>query len=466
MSVQETSKLQLLPGSQCLEGMRALADCIYEGVCAIDTKGLVIIWNRSAEKLYDIPARKILGRPLQEYFPDALLDKVRKSRVGEFNVSHHPKDKKSTHIVISAMPWYIDGVFQGVISTDRNYDEVMNLYADLEDARAKVTFLQGQIKKQSGVFGTIIGNNKDFSRKVNHAIQIAPTDASVILTGESGTGKELFARGIHELSGREGLFVPINCSAIPSELFESEFFGYTPGAFTGASRRGKAGFFELANSGTIFLDEISEMPINAQAKLLRVLQEREVLRVGGAKPVKLNVRVIAASNRNLKEMMQRGLFREDLYYRLSVIDINLPPLRERKEDIPLLIQHFVQDFCQKNGQATKSVQTEVINMLCAYSWPGNMRELMNVIENLAITCKGDTITKKTMPSYIIAAINNDSPNREEQRESLSSAVRFMESSRILNALEACRNNKSKAARMLGIPRASLYNKMEEYGIEK
>lgn len=466
MSDYDDDGFCLLPESPCLKNMRALADCIYEGVCAIDEHGIVLIWNKSAEKLYNLPAGDILKKPLCDFFPDALLDKVRQSRIGEANVPHHPRGAESTHILISAMPWYVNGIFRGVISTDRNYDEVIKLYADLENARAKVSFLQGEIKKRSGVFGSIIGQNKEFSKKVNQAKQIAPTNTSVMITGESGTGKEVFARGIHELSGRDGLFVPINCSAIPSELFESEFFGYAPGAFTGASRKGKVGFFELANGGTIFLDEISEMPFNTQAKLLRVLQEREIFRVGGETPIRLDVRVISASNNNLKDMMGRGRFREDLYYRLNVVEINLPPLRERKDDIPLLITHFAGEFARKNRKGIHTVQTEVINLLCAYSWPGNMRELMNVIENLVVTCQGDTISKDNIPDYVLTNFKNDSLETVETQADLNSAVRSMESEKILKTLEMCKYNKSKTARMLGIPRATLYNKMQEYGIPK
>ena len=284
----------------CLENMRELANSIHEGVCGIDEYGLVTIWNPGAEKLYNVSSSEIIGRPLKDYFPNALLDQVRETKIAQLNVSHMPQDKEDSHILISAKPLYISGVFKGVISTDRDYAEVMRLYSDLENAQNRLSFLEGQMKKSSGILGSIGGKDPNFLKKVNAASQIAQTHTNVMITGESGTGKEVFARGIHELSGRDGLFVPINCSAIPSELFESEFFGYAPGAFTGASRKGTAGFFELANGGTVFLDEVGEMPFQAQAKLHRVLQEREAVRVGGERPIKLDVRVISAANRNHK----------------------------------------------------------------------------------------------------------------------------------------------------------------------
>lgn len=444
--------------------LRDFADSIHEGVCAINEDGVVIIWNNSAEKLYNVTANEILGRLLTDFFPRALLEKVRLGRQGETNVSHHPQGKEGTRILISATPWCVDGEFRGAVSTDRNYDEVVNLYAELESARAQLSFLQGEMKKKSGVFASIVGHDRNFLKSVNQAAQIATSYTNVMINGESGTGKEIFARGIHELSGREGLFIPINSSAIPPELFESEFFGYEPGAFTGASRRGKLGYFELANGGTIFLDEISEMPLMAQAKLLRALQEREIMRVGGRSQIKVDVRVIAASNKNLAAMMEHNKFREDLYYRLNVVEIKLPALRERQQDIPLLIKHFVTDMAKKNKRIISSVDKDVINLLCGYAWPGNVRELMNVIENLVVTCQSKVIRKEHIPEYMLANLAGHGRTDDEYPSDLATATRAFEKEKIRKALELCKHNKTKAARMLGIPRASLYNKMGEYSI--
>ncbi|MDR2893158.1 MAG: sigma 54-interacting transcriptional regulator [Deltaproteobacteria bacterium] len=449
-----------------LENMRALAASIHEAVCGIDENGIVTIWNPGAEKIYNVLGGDIIGKPLKKFFPNALLDKVRATREARENVSHMPRDKADTHILISAMPLYLDGEFKGVISTDRDYNEVMRLYADLEKAQARLSYLENEMKKSSGILSGIIGKDAGFRKKINAAAQIAPTHTNVMITGESGTGKEVFARGIHELSGREGLFIPINCSAIPSELFESEFFGYAPGAFTGASRKGKAGFFELANGGTVFLDEIGEMPFSAQAKLLRVLQEHEIVRVGGESPLRVDVRVISATNRNLKQMMAQGRFREDLYYRLNVVEITLPSLRDRRQDVPLLIDHFMRAFAQRNGRPAAPIDPDAVRLLCAYNWPGNVRELMNVVENLVVTSNGKSIERDNLPEYITSAHSEAGHGADLSGLDLAAATRQLETERIKKALETCKGNKSKTAAMLNIPRATLYNKMAEYGIPK
>ena len=324
------------------ELVKAIVDCIYEAVCIIDQQGTVLVWNKSSEKLYNIAYEEIIGRNINEFFPDALVDTVRKTGITVENRYHSPK--KDCHILASAMPLYINNVFKGAVCTDRDFAEVMKLYSELEQANTKLIFLENEVKRFSKNFGNIIGKSSAIVRKIEMARQIALTSTNVMITGESGTGKEVFARAIHEASGRKGLFVPVNCSAIPAELFESEFFGYCPGAFTGANKKGKMGILELANGGTIFLDEIGDMQFFMQAKLLRVLQEREVVRLGGEKAIKLDMRVVSATNKDLKEMVKEGKFREDLYYRLNVVEISLPPLRERKEDIPLFVEHFIREF--------------------------------------------------------------------------------------------------------------------------
>jgi transcriptional regulator with PAS, ATPase and Fis domain len=457
-----------LLGGACLADMRSLADCILEGVCMVDEHGVVLIWNHGAERLYKVKSEDIIGRHITEQFPKALLEEVRKTRMPKENVSHVPKD--DVHILISASPFYLGGKFRGVVSTDRDYAEVVHLYADLENVKAKLNFLETEMKKSVGLLSNMIGTDSNFIKKINIATQIAPTNTNVMITGESGTGKEVLARGIHELSGREGFFVPINCSAIPSELFESEFFGYAPGAFTGASRKGKAGYFELANNGTIFLDEVGEMPFSAQAKLLRALQEREIVRVGGEKNIKLDVRVISASNKNLKEMMSQEKFREDLYYRLNVVEITLPALRDRPQDVPLLIDHFIREFAVKNNRGVMFMQPKVMKMLCHYNWPGNVRELMNVLENLVVTNPGTVIEEENVQEYIVRLTSNnaDAGEAAEKKDTLDlgAAVRELELEYIRKAMTRCNYNKSKAATLLNVPRTTLYNKLEEYALGK
>lgn len=442
--------------------LKSITDCIYEAVCVIDEDGIVVIWNRAAEKLYDISYDEIIGKSIEEFFPHAIVNNVRKTGVPIENKYHSPRE--GSYILANAMPLYMESVFKGAVSTDRDYAEVRKLYMELENANSKLIFLENEVKKISGIFGNIIGKSPNIVKKIDMARQIAPTHANVMITGESGTGKEVFARGIHELSGRTGLFVPVNCSAIPSELFESEFFGYCSGAFTGASKKGKMGIFEIANEGTVFLDEIGDMPLNMQAKLLRVLQEREIVRIGGEKNIKLDVRVIAATNKNLRKMVEQNNFREDLFYRLNVVEINLPPLRERKEDIPIFIDHFIKDFSSANSKSIVEIEREVLSILNEYRWPGNIRELMNVIERIIVTTKNGIIQKSSIPEYIIWEFKKNDHNRVYPLD-LTKAVKELETDSIIKALKLTKNNKSKAASLLNIPRTTLYHKLQEYKIK-
>lgn len=443
------------------EILRPIFDCIYEAVCVVDEVGVVIVWNASAEKLYAVSHEEIIGHGIDEFFPDAIVDTVRRTGIPVENKCHSPR--KDSQILANSRPLFIDDVFKGAVSTDRDYAEVHRLYSELENANSKLVFLENEIRKFSGVFGGIIGKCPNILSKINMAHQIAPTHTSVMITGESGTGKEVFARGIHEQSGRKGLFVPVNCSAIPSELFESEFFGYCPGAFTGASKKGRMGILELSSEGTVFLDEIGDMPLHMQAKLLRVLQEREVVRVGGEKSVKLDLRVVCATNRDLQKMVEEKQFREDLYYRLNVVEIALPPLRDRKEDIPLFINYFIKEFSERNEKAIAGVSKDVLEILNGYEWPGNIRELMNVMEHLVVTDNGGMIQKSSVPEYLLAKARKKLLSREYPLD-LTKAIQELEKENIYKALRLTQSNKTKAAKMLNIPRGTLYHKIEEYNI--
>jgi two-component system response regulator HydG len=283
---------------------------------------------------------------------------------------------------------------------------------------------------------------------------VSPTDASVIIYGESGTGKELVARAIHKNSKRaDRQFLAVNCAALNENLIESELFGHEKGAFTGATNQ-KKGKFELADGGTIFLDEIGEMPISTQAKLLRVLQEREFERVGGVKTLKTDVRVIAATNRNLEDMVKKGEFREDLFFRLNVFPVNLPPLRERKSEIPMLVDFFIKKYSMKFSKIIKGYTAEYIEKLKTYSFPGNIRELENIVERSIILCSSEKLTGDLLPDF-----------REKVQNESVLDVKENEKQLIFKALKESGNNKSQAAKILGISRKTLHNKIKEYNIE-
>jgi two-component system response regulator AtoC len=305
----------------------------------------------------------------------------------------------------------------------------------------------------------LIGRSAPMQEVFDAIRQVGASRATVLITGESGTGKELVARAIHQLSPRvHGPFIPLHCAALSPTLLESELFGHEKGAFTGAVER-RRGRFELADAGSLFLDEVGEIPAAIQVKILRVLEERKFERVGGQETIEVDVRLIAATNRDLKKMVDEGAFREDLFYRLNVVTVHLPPLRERPEDIPLLVQHFLKELAEENGKTLEGLTPEAMSLLAAHPWPGNVRELRNVIESMVVLARGETLTVRDVPAAL----------REESRPrgglsagpvSLDEAEKQM----ILRTLKACGDNRTRAAAQLGISRRTLHRKLNEYGL--
>jgi len=314
----------------------------------------------------------------------------------------------------------------------------------------------------------IIGKSRAITAVAQKVQKVAPAKTTVLLLGESGTGKELFARAIHNLSERrEYPFVPINCAAIPRDLLESELFGHEKGAFTGAEAR-KLGKFELADKGTIFLDEIAEMDVALQAKILRVIQEGEIERVGGIKAIKIDVRIVAASNKDIEKAVDEKLFREDLFYRLNVFPITIPPLRERKEDIPLLVEFFMTMYCRELKTQPKDISGAALDVLMAYPWKGNVRELENCIERAIILSEGSSVMEEhiTLNRQMTAdAAVRNLPMTGALEDVSREAVRIVEKERISRALKETKGNKSRAAETLQVSYKTLLTKIKEYGIE-
>ncbi|MBS4536337.1 sigma 54-interacting transcriptional regulator [Clostridium sp. D2Q-14] len=452
-----------------------IVENIHEALCLIDKNGKVLIWNKNAEKLYDVSQEEIIGENIRDFFPDAINSKVLETKKIMNNICHSPK--ADYRVIINALPIFINDKFEGVLTTDRDITEVTNLLNELEKANDTLKFLEDEVKKfKSDNFGNIIGKSPKLMEKIKVARQVAKTEVSVLVTGESGTGKEVFARAIHDHSGVKGLFVPVNCSAIPSELFESEFFGYDQGAFTGANRKGKIGFFELANNGTLFLDEIGDLPMFMQAKLLRVLQDNKFTRVGGEKFINTNVRIISATNKNLLDMVKKGTFREDLFYRLNVIEIELPPLRKRRKDIILLVYNFLKELSKKNGKKIPEISPEVLDILKKYSWKGNIRELKNTIEHLLVLSNDDIIHEDMLPKHILEEVEKDIKSDEDiiedseekikQSFDLNKYLSNLEMKLISKALNKSSGNKAKAAKLLKIPRSTLHYKINQYDIKE
>ncbi|MCP4163458.1 MAG: sigma-54-dependent Fis family transcriptional regulator [Deltaproteobacteria bacterium] len=309
----------------------------------------------------------------------------------------------------------------------------------------------------------IIGKGAAITKLLETVYKVAPTEATVLIIGDSGTGKELVAGATHYNSPRKDKpFIRINCAAFSDTLLESELFGHEKGAFTGADRK-KDGCFVQADSGSIFLDEVSEMPLNMQAKLLRVLQEREVTRVGGEKVIKINVRVIAATNKNLKELVEKKEFREDLFYRLNVVDLKIPSLKHRRDDIPLLAHHFINQFASVNKKDVKGFTPKAMDTLVGYDWPGNVRELMNTVERSVVLSQADFISEKDL-SIITVENEENSNSMDSQIERRDQTLFDVEKEAILQTLKNAKGNKSETARRLGITRKTLHKKLNSYGV--
>jgi DNA-binding NtrC family response regulator len=356
--------------------------------------------------------------------------------------------------------WYIEKPLKGPVLRallDRALGKA-------RDAR-QLAALQRQLR-EAGRLGELVGASKPMQDVMRVVEMAAPSSASVLITGETGSGKEVVARTIHKLSPRaSGPFIAINCSAIPESLMESEIFGHERGAFTGAAER-RIGCFELADGGTLLLDEIGEMPPPTQAKLLRVLEDRKVRRLGSKSETPVDVRVLAATNKDPEPAVASGQLRQDLYFRLNVFHINLPPLREHKEDIPLLVEHILRDLNVKHGKHIRGVGAEVMDIFMSHTWPGNIRELRNVLERASIMCEKELITRASLPGEFGKSQAKGPSDLSAIKFPAGTTVDAMERELILQTLHATGNNKTRAAELLGISLKTLHNKLKEYGGER
>ncbi|MCX5907873.1 MAG: sigma 54-interacting transcriptional regulator, partial [Deltaproteobacteria bacterium] len=372
--------IDFMPHQVRTEQLKAVMASVSDGIIAIDHEGRVTQYNPAAEKIIRIPAQEVIGKPIFDTFPPdiPLLDALKTGAV--YNNREILLDRTKSHYLTSGRPIFDQrGRIIGAVA----------ILKDISDVRALVYTVTGQLPL---TFDQILFASSSMQRVVALAKTIARGDSTILIRGETGTGKEIFARALHAASSRaEKTFVPINCSAIPDTLMESELFGYEKGAFTGAVKGGKQGLFEFADGGSLFLDEIGELSPHLQAKLLRVLQDGKVRRIGGTREMPVNVRILAATHRNLEDLLQKGWFREDLYYRLNVIPLFLPPLRARKEDIPLLTQAFLKRFAARLQKPVQTVSETALRKLGEYHWPGNIRELENVIERAVNIITGEVI---------------------------------------------------------------------------
>ncbi len=449
----------------------SVLDSIKQSLCIVDNKCVVKYWNTAAENFYSISKEEIIGNDVRIFFPDALLPKVIKEQQPFEDVYNSPK--KDYYIVISAAPLYdSNNNLTGGISLERDITDYIKITKLLEKTTANLTLLKKEIHSinhNKYSFSKIIGNNEKFKKTIELCKNISNSNINILILGESGTGKEVIARSIHTESNRKGLFIPVNCSAIPYSLFESELFGYEGGAFTGADKKGKVGKIEAANNGTIFLDEIGDMPLDMQPKFLRVLEDGIITRLGGYSDIKLDIRIISATNKNLKELVLEGKFREDLYYRLSSVIVEIPSLKERKNDIELFVNYFLKNFCMQYGVNIPEIPENIMKILVSYRWDGNIRELKNVIERIVIMLKSYKTGKvrlEFLPEYIYDAHSVSEPEITEDTIliDLNTAVSNAEKKAILMALESSKGNITNATKILNIPRTSLYYKLKKYNI--
>ncbi|MDF2676715.1 MAG: hypothetical protein K0Q97_1023 [Bacillota bacterium] len=456
-----------------------ILDNIPDTITVVDKNGNVIFFNSTAEEYYRVKRSEILGKSVVDFFPGAILPKVLQQGNSYDNIYSSPRE--NSYVVLSAVPLKDNnGNIIGALARDRDITEIVKLSDLLNKTQSSLLQLEKQYSKIFSIgesyFSKIISNNANFISVINLCKNISKSPLNILLRGESGTGKELFAKAIHYESGRSGKFIPINCSSIPKDLFESEMFGYEAGAFTGAKSSGKMGKIEEAEGGTLFLDEIGDMPMELQPKLLRILEDGEVTRIGGNKPQKIDTRIVSATNKDIRELIKEDKFRKDLYYRLDVFQINIPPLRERKHDIVLLANNFLQLFCMEQGINIIEIPKDILDIFSAYSWEGNVRELKNVIQRCAImahqSSKGK-IEKSFLPTYMqeIEIINQgvdcnfiDLSERNDLQQGLDHYLENVEKNIIIQTLKNTKFNKSEAAKTLKIPRATLYYKMEKYGI--
>ncbi len=460
---EKSSKIKLEKMKKYIDILETILDNAYEGIVIVDKDGYIRKFNHAYEEFLGIKEKEVLGKHVTDVIENTRMHKVVKNGKREVG---HVQEINGHKIIASRIPVIEkDEVVAGVGKIlFKDIKELKSLAQRFEVLENKLNYYKNEVERLQQAkysFSNIITKDSKMEYLKGIAKDAAESNSTVLIQGESGTGKELFAHAIHKASHRKyGAFVRVNCAAIPQNLLESEFFGYESGAFTGANKNGKPGKFELANGGTIFLDEIGAMPLEMQAKLLRVIQEREFERVGGTTTIDLDLRIIAATNEDLEKKVKKGDFREDLYYRINVIQLNIPPLRERSGDIEILAKSLIKKLSNELDMEEKSISDKAIAKLKSYNWPGNVRELHNFLERALNLAKGEIIMAHDLPDIISNKDSND-----EAKYTLKKAVVDAEKEAIKKAIKKAEGNKTKAAKILGIHRTSLYHKLKEYEID-
>ncbi|MDQ7092303.1 sigma 54-interacting transcriptional regulator [Desulfosporosinus sp. PR] len=462
---------ELNEAKKLIATLETVVDNPYEGLVVIDEHGQVVMINNFYLEALGLSGEQALGRHIHELTPHSKLPEIVRTGVTQFGEYWKVRDRE---FMIIRAPIKKDGKIIGALGK--------TLFKDMGLARVfakKLTQLENDLKfykeelrkihRATYTFDDIIGEGPKITATLRLAQRAARTTSNVLITGESGTGKELFAHAIHNGSMRcHGPFIKVNCAAIPEQLLESELFGYAEGAFTGARKGGKPGKFELANHGTIFLDEIGDMSFSMQAKILRVIQEQEIERVGGTQPCQIDVRIIAATNRNLYDMVQEGTFRDDLFYRLNVMVVDLPALRKRPEDIELLANFLLMKLNQKLKTSVEGITREAMQILQNYAWPGNVRELESLLERTMNVVEEAFIYPEHLPVQLRqseAFQYSFQAKQEGEQRKIDVFLHSAERDLLLDVLRRTKGNKAQAAKMLGIHRSLLYKKLTKLGLD-
>lgn len=448
--------------------LSTVLELAYDGILVVDREGIITTANRAFTELLGVGPAELVGRRVSEALPELALEEILQSGVTDLGDMLTLGGKQC---MVGRIPMIRDDVVEGAVAkvVFRGLKRFQDLARKLSTLENQLSYYRDELSRITDsdlAVDDIIGHGAAIMRVKEETARAAGGPSTILLLGESGTGKDLFARAIHSESRRMGPFIKVNCAAIPDSLLESEFFGYEGGAFTGARKGGKPGKFELADGGTLFLDEIGDMSHHLQAKLLRVLQEREFERVGGTRTVRVNVRIIAATNRDLWQLVKEGKFREDLYYRLNVICLRIPSLRERVEDIRSLTAHLIRKFNGILGTRVRGVSPDALEVLTEYGWPGNVRELENVIERAMNLNSEGVILPAHLPEYMRERQKSVSPPAIEVNGGIRYAPELARAERelIMRALTESGGNRTRAAEFLGISRACLYDKLKRHNI--
>ncbi|SCY96932.1 MULTISPECIES: sigma 54-interacting transcriptional regulator [unclassified Lysinibacillus] len=453
--------------------LQTILDTINESCTVIDAEQNVVYWTKGAESIFSVSGENIIGKPITQFFKEDQLEILHtlQHRKSVYQQQHFPRE--DLVVMINSNPVMLHDKTIGAVVAETDITHVKKLNEELHLTSEKLLNLEKQMNTNGlayDPFTLIRGNSPKLKEVLEKVKKVAETEANILIYGESGVGKELFARAVHAIREKpEAPFVAINCGAIPSGLFESEIFGYEKGAFSGAHQKGKKGKVELARGGTLFLDEIGEMPLEMQVKILRLLQEKTFYTVGGTKEMDVEFNLVAATNRDLKQLVAEGKFREDLYYRLNVVNFTVPPLRERASDILEISNYFLYEKSIKYNRPIQGIPTEIANVLLKYQWPGNVRELSNVIERLVVFSDEGAIHMEDLPTDILATMPKDE-KLEVKRDfplgtELNNQLEHYEREIILEQLAKVNGNKKICAKNLGITRATLYNRLKKLNID-